>query len=222
MKRKAFYQNYIKRFFDVYLCTVALIALSPFFIITAIAIKISSPGPVFYYSMRLGKNKIPFRFYKFRSMHVANGNDKGLCIADADRVFKVGKIIRRLKIDELPQLINVINGDMSIVGPRPMVADSVDNFYSGKYEIISSIKPGLTSAASLYDYTVGDLYTNESEYRKEVIPVKLEMELFYVNNESFIYDSSLIWRTIKTIFFVLCGKKQLPNQPELEKMEINE
>lgn len=98
-------------------------------------------------------------------------------VADADRLFTVGKVIRRLKIDELPQLINVIKGDMSIVGPRPMVASAVDRLYSGKYEKVASIRPGLTSAASLYDYTVGDTYKDNKIYIKEVLPVKLEMEL---------------------------------------------
>lgn len=134
-----------------------MIVLSPVFLITAIAIKLSSPGPVFYFSERAGLHKKPFHFYKFRSMHQTN-KDKGMFVADADRVFKVGKIIRRLKIDELPQLINVIKGDMSIVGPRPMVASTVERLYSGKYEKVADVRPGLTSAASLYDYTVGDTY----------------------------------------------------------------
>ena len=213
--RKEFYQNYIKRFFDILLCSFALVVLSPFFLITAIAIKLSSSGPIFYYSMRLGKGKVPFRFYKFRSMHEAKGNDKGLCIADEERVFTVGKIIRRLKIDELPQLINVIKGDMSIVGPRPMVANGKDDFYSGPYESITTIRPGLTSAASLYDYMVGDAYEDEAKYRTEVVPIKLEMELYYVKHESLYYDICLIIRTIKTIILKLLSVKTFRDQPEL-------
>ena len=213
------YQKYIKRFGDILLCSLALLILSPIFVITAFAIKLSSPGPVFYRSMRLGKMKKAFPFYKFRSMHIVKGKDKGLCIADAERVFPVGKIIRRLKIDELPQLINVIRGDMSIVGPRPMAADSVDDFYSGKYESISSIRPGLTSIASLFDYTVGDTYSDEKKYREEVVPMKLELELFYVKNESFLYDISLIWRTMQTIIMVFLKRKNLPIQPEVEEIK---
>lgn len=212
------YEKYIKRLFDVVLCSIALIVLSPLFLITAIAIKLSSPGSVFYYSYRNGKNKKPFRFYKFRSMHVAKGDDKGLCIADAERVFKVGKVIRRLKIDELPQLINVIRGDMSIVGPRPMATDSVDDFYSGKYAAIASVRPGLTSAASLFDYTVGDTFTDEQEYRKVVVPKKLEMELHYIQRQSFLYDTELVFRTIITIIAVLLNCKILPEQRELSEV----
>ncbi|MBR6027689.1 MAG: sugar transferase [Clostridia bacterium] len=220
MNRHSFYERFVKRCFDVLLCGLALIVLSPVFLLTALAIKLSSPGPVFYYSMRLGKDKVPFRFYKFRSMHPPKGNDKGLCIADADRAFPVGRVIRRLKIDELPQLINVIQGRMSIVGPRPMAANSVDNFYSGRYEVVSSIRPGLTSAASLYDYTVGDTYSDEKAYRENVVPVKLEMELLYVKKQSFPYDVSLVWRTIVTIVLVLFHSKNLPVQPELKEISV--
>jgi len=113
------YKCFLKRLLDIFLCGIAVIVLSPLYLLTAIAIKLSSPGPVFYYSERTGKDHKPFKFYKFRSMHVTNA-DKGMFVADADRVFAVGKIIRRLKIDELPQLINVLAGDMSIVGARPL------------------------------------------------------------------------------------------------------
>lgn len=209
-----FYQKYVKRFFDIVLCSFALIVLSPIFIIMAIAIKLSSPGPVFYFSERAGLHKKPFHFYKFRSMHQTK-QDKGLFVADADRVFRVGKIIRRLKIDELPQLINVIKGDMSIVGPRPMVASAVERLYTGRFEMVASVRPGLTSAASLYDYTVGDTYKDDNAYKREVLPIKLEMERYYVEHESFLYDCQLVWRTIVTIVQVLIGKKDFKPQPEL-------
>ena len=213
--RNSFYENVVKRFFDIFLCFFALIVLSPLFLITALAIKFSSAGPIFYYSDRTTKGHKPFHFYKFRSMHVTNA-DKGMFVADADRLFTVGKIIRRLKIDELPQLINVIKGDMSIVGPRPMPWGTVDSTYYGKYQKILSVRPGLTSAASLYDYTVGDTYSDNDLYMKEVLPYKLEMEMLYVEREGFLYDISLIWRTVITILFVLIGKKRLPKQWEYE------
>lgn len=216
MLLKISYQRIIKRLLDIGLCSLALVILSPIFLITSIAIKLSSPGPVFYVSYRLGKNKKPFKFYKFRSMHVvAPEKDKGLCIADSNRTFYVGKLIRRLKIDELPQLVNVVLGDMSIVGPRPMIANAKDDFYSGKYEIINSVKPGLTSAASLFDYTVGETFENDNEYRKVVLPKKLELERLYIQKESLLYDTTLVLRTIITIMAVLCGSQKLPKQQEL-------
>ena len=214
------YQKYLKRFIDMILCSFALIILSPLFLISVIAIKLSSPGPVFYYSERTGLNKKAFHFYKFRSMRVVK-EDKHLCIADADRVFPYGKIMRRLKIDELPQLINVIKGDMSIVGPRPLMIESVDKFYSGKYASILQVKPGLTSAASLYDYTVGDTYKDDMAYRREVVPIKLEMEMIYVKRQSFKYDCELVWRTVVTILGVLVGKRKFKEQPEMMLLKEN-
>ena len=215
------YENIVKRVLDIVLCAFALVILSPVFLVTAIAIKLSSPGPVFYYSERTAKNHRKFHFYKFRSMHVTNA-DKKLFIADEDRLFTSGKIIRRLKIDELPQLVNVIKGDMSIVGPRPMPWDTVDMIYSGKYQKILSVRPGLTSAASLFDYTVGDTYTDNDAYTKEVLPVKLEMELMYVERQCFAYDCALVWRTIITILQVLFGKTEFRDQPELTENKSRE
>ena len=214
------YEKVFKRILDVILCSFALVVLSPLFLITAAAIKLSSPGPVFYFSDRTAKDHKRFHFYKFRSMHVTN-SDKGMFVADADRLFAVGRIIRRLKIDELPQLINVIKGDMSIVGPRPMPWASVDSTYHGKYQEILSVRPGLTSAASLYDYTVGDTYSDNQAYIREVLPIKLEMELLYVKKQSFSYDCSLVWRTIITIIQVLAGKKIFKDQPELAEVTVN-
>ena len=215
-----FYQIVPKRFFDVVLCSSALVVLSPVFLVTAAAIHVSSPGPVFYTSERSGLHKKPFHFYKFRSMHQTS-HDKGMFVADADRVFPVGRIIRRLKIDELPQLLNVIKGDMSIVGPRPMVASAVDKLYCGKYAGINDVRPGLTSAASLYDYIVGDTYEDDKAYKREVLPVKLELERYYVEHESFLYDAELIGRTIVTILQVMVGKKSFRPMKELEKIEQN-
>lgn len=218
------YHNFVKRFLDIFLCGFALIVLSPIFLITAIAIKLSSPGPVFYYSVRTGKGKKPFHFYKFRSMHPVSEKhqQKDLYIADEDRLFFVGKLIRRLKIDELPQLINVIKGDMSIVGPRPMPISSVDETYYGKYQQILQVKPGLTSAASLFDYTVGDTYTDEAQYRKDVLPYKLEMEMLYLQRQSFAYDVQLVYRTVITILMVLFNSKKLPSQPEYDEVRNRE
>lgn len=194
-------------------CSIALIVFSPFFLFVSIGIKLSSPGPVFYFSERAGINKKPFRFYKFRSMHVTN-HDKHMFVADSERLFTFGKLIRKLKIDELPQLVNVIIGDMSIVGPRPMTTYAVEKHYSGRYEPVSLVKPGLTSAASLYDYVVGDSYTDNKKYQQEVLPIKHEMELYYVQHQSFLYDAELILRTIHTIICVALGKKEFKPMKE--------
>lgn len=215
------YENCIKRFFDIVLCSAAIVVLFPVYLATAIAIKISSPGSVLYYSDRAGKNKKPFHFYKFRSMHNVDEKhkQKDLYTADEDRLFAVGRLIRRLKIDELPQLFNVVKGDMSIVGPRPMPMSSVDRQYCGEYKDILNVRPGLTSAASLYDYTVGESYANdENAYRDIVVPVKLKLEKLYLKKQGFFYDASLIWRTIKTILMVSLGQKKFSDQPEIKEI----
>ena len=207
--------KYIKRFLDIILCAFAIVVLSPIYLLTALGIEISSPGTVLYHSMRAGLNKRPFRFYKFRSMHPPKGKKKDMFLTDQTRVFPFGRLIRRLKIDELPQLFNVIKGDMSIVGPRPMTVEHVDELYCGEFEKVTKVKPGLTSAASLFDYTVGDTYKDNEAYRREVLPIKMEMEKMYVERQSFGYDCSLVWRTIVTILQVMAGKKDFKEQPEL-------
>ena len=108
---------------------------------------------------------------------------------------------------------------MSIVGPRPMSVERVNDLYTGRYAKVSEVKPGLTSAASLYDYTVGDTYKDDMAYRREVLPIKLEMEKMYVERQSFRYDCSLVWRTIVTILQVLVGKKDFKDQPELAEIK---
>lgn len=210
--------QFVKRFFDITLCGLAIVVLLPIYLITAIGIKISSPGTILYHSMRAGLNKKPFKFYKFRSMHPPKGKKRDMFLADESRVFPFGRMIRRLKIDELPQLFNVVKGDMSIVGPRPMTVEHVDELYCGIYEKVTTVKPGLTSAASLFDYTVGDTYQDNEAYKKEVCPIKMELEKMYVERQSFSYDASLIWRTIVTILQVLMGKKEFKDQPELTEV----
>lgn len=214
--------HFFKRLFDIVLSFVALVILSPVFLITAIMIKISSPGPVFYVSMRTKKNHKAFKFFKFRSMHVTK-KDKGMFVADPDRLFKFGKIIRKLKIDELPQLLNVFLGDMSIVGPRPMPKDTVDDIYHDEYKEVLTIRPGLTSPASLFDYTVGDTYSDNDKYIKEVLPVKVEMELIYVEKENFFYDIGLVFRTIVAIFCIMfhCKKKPMQKEAKIAKERLS-
>jgi lipopolysaccharide/colanic/teichoic acid biosynthesis glycosyltransferase len=212
------YSIVIKRLLDIILSFISLIVLSPVFLFAAIGVWISDPGPVLYHSERVGSDYKPFHFYKFRSMKQTK-HDKGLYIADPERVFPFGKLIRRLKIDELPQLINIIKGDMSIVGPRPLPLETAKKHYCGKYAPIIKMRPGLTSAASLYDYMIGDTYNDDEAYQREVLPVKLEMELYYIKHESFMYDFNLIIRTAKTILKVASGDEKFNTMPEYMKIK---
>lgn len=214
--KNGFYSTVVKRVFDTTLCSFALVVMSPIFAVAAVGIKASSPGPVFYYSKRKGKDGREFNFFKFRSMHQTD-NNKHMCVADADRLFPFGKLIRKTKIDELPQLINVIKGDMSIVGPRPMTLES--KMYTGEFEEVTTTRPGLTSPASLYDYVVGDKYTDNDKYKAEVYPVKQKLERYYVQHEGFAYDIKLVFRTMLTIVQVILGKKDFKSLPELKEIK---
>ena len=141
----------LKRLVDITLSSVALIILSPLFFVVAILIKLDSHGPVFFRGTRIGKDGSPFRIYKFRTM-VANAEKIGgpSTPADDPRLTKIGKILRRYNLDELPQFINVLNGEMSIVGPRPEVPQYVKIFTEEEREILT-VRPGITDWASIWN-----------------------------------------------------------------------
>ena len=189
----------IKRLFDIASSAVALILLLPLWIVAIIGIEISDFGPVFYLCDRVGKDNEHFRMYKFRSMRVdKSANEKSLR-PDQNRMFRFGEFIRSTKIDELPQLINVLIGDMSVIGPRPASADQISITRSGKYERISKLKPGLSSPSAIYDYIFGDDITTEAEYMEKVFPTRMRLDLYYLKVYSLGYDIKMIWWTILSI-----------------------
>lgn len=204
----------IKRVFDIFCSVILMIVLAITFPFVALGIKISSPGPIFYVSTRIGKNGMPFKFYKYRSMHVDNGTLKGI-VAEQKRIYTFGKILRRTKIDELPQAFNVLRGDLSIVGPRPMLPTNAFKIYGGRYASVQSVKPGLTSYASLFDYTHGDACVeNPDLYNGTILPIKREMELYYVENAGIWTDLTIILKTAWIILSVIFGRKNFPNPKE--------
>ena len=138
-----------KRLFDIIASGVAVIVLSPFWLIAVVGIIVSDPGPVFYRANRVTLNNRKFKMYKFRSMKIDKQADEKSLRPDQSRIFPFGRFIRATKIDELPQLINVFIGDMSVVGPRPAAVDQMSITRAGKNEIVSSVKAGLTSPAAL-------------------------------------------------------------------------
>ena len=199
----------VKRLFDITMSLLALVVLSPVLILTAIGIKLSSRGPVFYMADRVGIYGTHFKMYKFRSMHVETSAVEKSFIVDSDRVFALGSFIRKSKIDELPQLLNILKGDMTIVGPRPASTSNVDELYVGKYKDIQNVKPGLTSYASLFDYKHGELFVEDNDtYISEILPVRLELELYYANTWNFAVDLYLIFFTVGSIIQVVFGKKE--------------
>lgn len=208
--------KFIKRLFDILSSAVAILLSSPLWIISAIGIKLSSPGPIFYQSHRVCKDQKPFVMYKFRTMHVyvpqTEGQRSEGSFVENTRIFKFGSFMRKAKIDELPQLLNILLGQMSVVGPRPVSATRAENKYVGKYACISSVKPGLACLDSLFDYAHGELVvSSDAVYKEKVIPVITELAKTYVERQSIGLDVYCILRTIKMIFqIVVLNKKEFP------------
>ena len=212
-----------KRVFDVLLASSMLVAASPLMLIATIGILIASPGPIFYRSMRAGKDGHPFVLYKLRTMHFSDGTGVSITALNDPRIFPLGKVLRKYKIDELPQLFNVLKGDMSAVGPRPEALDIVAKHYSERDRETLRVRPGLTSPGAIYYYT--DLQRRlgnddaESVYVERVLPDKLAVERVYVENASFWYDMRIIVRTAIAILKIIIGRNTSLRPPELDYLE---
>ena len=216
-----FLYRVVKRVFDVLFAVLFLLVFSPIFVITIIVIKIVSPGPVFYKARRVGLHGNVFTCYKFRSMCVDSGEVKLTTLQNDNRIFPFGYFIRKAKIDEMPQVFNILLGQMTIVGPRPEDVANVRNLYHGEYKRILDVKPGLTSPASLYDYTHGEQYEDEKLYETEFLPQKLALELYYVKNRGLLYDMLLILKTAFVIVMTLFGKQNFKKPKELDMIEMS-
>ena len=193
----------MKRLFDIIASSFGLLLLSPLFLVLAIWIKLDSKGPVFYRQVRVGKDNKDFRIFKFRSMRV--GSDKGslVTIGGRDpRVTRSGYFIRKFKLDEFPQLINVFVGDMSLVGPRPEVRHYVD-YWTPEQMHVLDVRPGITDPASIKFRNENELLEQAEDPEKYYIEVimqeKLKLYLEYVQNHSFWGDIKLIFQTFKVI-----------------------
>jgi len=190
----------IKRSFDLLFASVGLIILSPMVVCIAIVIKLDSPGPVFFRQERVGQFGRPFRIYKFRTM-VTDAERLGAQVTTGDdpRITGLGRFLRKYKIDELPQLINVIIGDMSLVGPRPEVPRYVEAFHED-YKDILTVKPGITDFASLEYKDENELLKSaenpEEQYLKEILPAKIAYYRKYLREQSIATDIKLIFKTL--------------------------
>ena len=204
---KQYMYSFIKRCFDFICALIALLVLSPVFLLTALGILVSDWGPIFYTARRIGKGNKPFKMYKFRSMRVAKAANEASLRPDEDRIFPFGHFIRKAKIDELPQLINILNGTMSIIGPRPVAQDQFDMFRYGKWNEAAKVPVGLSGPAALYDYIYGDQITDEAEYMEKVYPTRRELEYTYVQKAGLWYDLKMIIYTVICILYSLCGKE---------------
>ena len=194
----------LKRIFDICFSTVVLVLLFPVFIIIAIWIKFDSKGPVFFRQTRVGKDACEFKIFKFRTMVERSDPDLQLTVSGDSRITNSGRFLRKYKFDELAQFLNVLLGDMSIVGPRPEVPKYVACYSDEEKKKIFSIRPGITDKASLKFRNENDLLdasTNpEQTYIKEILPIKIKYYLEYVNSHSFAGDLYLILRTFLNVF----------------------
>ena len=189
----------VRRWLDVAASLAGLAVLSPLFLMIGLWIKLDSPGPVFYRATRVGRNGRLFRLYKFRSMVAgADRQGPGITATGDARVTRAGRALRRTKIDELPQLLNVLSGDMSLVGPRPEDPRYVA-LYTPEQRRVLAVRPGITSAASLAYRHEEQLLAGpdwETVYREQVLPAKLAIDLDYLAQRSLWSDLGLIVRTI--------------------------
>lgn len=194
----------IKRAFDLVCSALGLLLLSPLLLLVAIAIKLDSPGPVFFRQERIGRHGKPFCIHKLRSMTQRQSAQASQITIGADaRITRVGALIRRWKLDELVQLIDVFQGNMSLVGPRPEVPRYVALYPPDVASLVLSVRPGITDPASIYfrneNEWLGKAEDPEKMYRETILPEKLRLQSAYVREQSFFGDIAIILRTIASI-----------------------
>jgi lipopolysaccharide/colanic/teichoic acid biosynthesis glycosyltransferase len=194
-----------KRIFDFGCSLLGFIGLSPLFLAIAAAIRLDSPGPVFYRGLRVGCFGKPFRIIKFRTM-VEDAERDGASSTPGDdaRVTKVGRFLRKYKLDELPQLLNVITGDMSLVGPRPQVPWAVD-LYTEEEKAVLDVRPGITDTASIRFRDEGEILRGsadpDKDYLEQIHPEKMRLSLDYIRTQSFWLDCKILHQTVAVVLF---------------------
>lgn len=190
-----------KRLFDMVCAALGLLILSPVLLVCALLVGLTSPGGVLFRQERIGKDGVPFTIYKFRSMRKDNAGLKISTSRDT-RITSVGRVLRKTKLDELPQLWNVLKGDMSFVGPRPEVREYTD-LYTPEQRQVLMVRPGITGLASIRYRNENELLTASSDpnrtYIDEVMPAKLALDLKYIPRACVSYDIKLIWETLVTV-----------------------
>ena len=210
----------VKRLFDVCCAAVALVVTAPVLVIAAVGLKLTDPGPVFYRARRVGYLGREFTMYKLRTMRANEGSGGPLITGlNDERVSAIGRFLRRTKLDELPQLYNVLRGDMAIVGPRPEDPTIVREHYSsGDLETLG-VRPGLASPGSIYQYQSGDKMLTgddpEGRYVDELLRTKLALDRVYIRRARLRNDLSIIGRTLFTIGAVATGRRKFRPPSEM-------
>jgi len=208
-----------KRLFDVVVAALGLVAAAPVLLVAAVGIRLSSPGPILYRARLVGRDGRLFTMYKLRTMHVDDGSRSVITAQRDPRVFTFGRPLRRLKIDELPQLLNVLRGEMSVVGPRPQHPDIVRRYYAPEHWETLRVRPGLASPGSLYDSTHGEPLVGsvdpERTYVERLLPTVLALDLVYVRRASLRYDATVVGRALMVIAASLVGRRTFPDPPEM-------
>lgn len=199
------YKKFLKRIFDIIIAATFLLLFIPLMIIVSLLIKLEDGGEVFYKGLRIGRNGRPFHIIKFRTMVMDADKMGGSSTSNDDpRITRIGRVLRKYKLDELPQLINVLKGDMSIVGPRPEVEEYVRLFTEDEMKILS-VRPGITDWASIWNPDEGKVLSKYDDpdraYMEIIRPKKLELQKKYIDELSFISDVKIILLTIKTVIF---------------------
>jgi lipopolysaccharide/colanic/teichoic acid biosynthesis glycosyltransferase len=207
-----------RRLFDCVFAMLAVITLWPLAVLAAAGIKLSSAGPVFFRARRVGRNGVEFELLKFRTMHVGNESGARITAACDARVFPFGRLLRDTKIDELPQFVNVLRGDMAIIGPRPEDPSIVRTAYREDGWVTLRVAPGLASPGSIYNYTHGEHFLQgdaERAYVERLLPLKLALDRVYVERASVVYDMRLIGRTLIVLGTRLLGRRRFADPPEM-------
>ena len=193
----------MKRVFDALISATALVLLTPLLLVIAVIVAAESRGGAFYHQERIGRHGVPFRLHKFRSMQVHREGAQVTLGTSDPRITSVGRVLRNYKLDELPQLWNVVKGDMSLVGPRPEVAKYVA-LYTDEMREVLAVRPGLTDPASIAGFDEGERLEAaadpERHYREIIMPEKVQQQLAYVRSATFGSDIRVIARTFFRIF----------------------
>lgn len=201
----------LKRGFDILFALVLLALTSPLLLAGMAAVRLSSPGPVFYVAKRAGRDNAPFAMLKLRTMHVGSAAASAITGPNDTRIFTAGRILRATKIDELPQFINILRGDLSVVGPRPEDPRLVETLYTPWMMETLAVRPGVTSPGAIFGYLEGDALLDaadpEGSYAARLLPIKLAVERVYLDRATFLSDLGVIVKTALAIAISMTGAR---------------